>query len=163
MHSKHRKRGKSKKELEKEVEGLKKEIEELRKHSLRQRADFENYRKQLDREREEFMKYANEKLITQLLEVIDNFERALPELEKNDPESARGIEMIYKQLMQILEKAGLRRIEAIGKKFDPYYHEAFLREKSDEPEGTILEELQKGYMLNLKVIRHSKVKVSKGK
>lgn len=154
MHSKVKKKGKSKKDLEKE-------IEELREHSLRQRADFENYRKQLDREREEFMKYTNEKLITQLLEVIDNFERALPTLKKNDPESAEGIEMVYKQLMQILEKYGLKKIEALGKKFDPYYHEAFLYEESDEPEGTILEELQKGYMLDLKIIRHSKVKVSK--
>lgn len=163
MHPKVRKKRKSKKELEKEVEILKKEIKELREHSLRQMADFENYRKQLDREREEFMEYANEKLITQLLEVIDNFERALPILKENDPESAHGIEMVYKQLVQILEKSGLRRIEAIGKKFDPYYHEVFLQEESDEPEGTIIEELQKGYMLNSKVIRHSKVKVSKEK
>ena len=155
MHPKLRKKAKSKKELEKE-------IDELREHSLRQRADFENYCKQLEREKEGFMKYANEELITRLLEVVDNFERALPTLEK-DPESARGMEMIYKQLMQVLEKTGVRRIDALGKTFDPHYHEAFLQEESDEPEGIILEELQKGYTLNLKVIRHSKVKVAKAK
>jgi molecular chaperone GrpE len=178
MHSTTRRKGKSKREpgkkelekeelkketesLKKETERMEKEIGELRENSLRQRADFENYQKQLDRDKEEFVKYANEKLIVQLLEVVDNFERALVGLEKNDPESAGGIGMVHNQLMQILEKSGLRRIEAVGKKFDPYYHEAFLQEESDEPEGTVLEELQKGYMLNLRVIRHSKVKVAK--
>ena len=128
---------------------------------LRQRADVENYRKQLDKEKEEFVKCANRDIILDLLEVADNFERALPVLRKKDHELTLGMEMVYKQLMKTLEKYGLCGIEALGKKFDPDYHEAFLQEETCGPEGMVLEELQRGYKLQDKVIRHSKVKVSK--
>lgn len=128
---------------------------------LRQRADVENYRKQLDKEKEEFAKCANRDIISDLLEVADNFERALPVLREKDPESAKGMEIVYKQLMKTLEKYGLCGIDALGKKFNPDYHEAFLQEETEGPEGMVLEELQKGYRLKDKVLRHSKVKVSK--
>ena len=75
----------------------------------------------------------------------------------------KGIEIIYSQLIDTLHSQGLKHIECVGKKFDPYYHEVLLTEESNEPENKILEELQKGYMLNDKVIRHSKVKISKKK
>jgi len=161
---------KTRKELRKEVEEegkeigqLKARVAELEDSLLRQRAEFENYRKQLDREKEEFMRCANERLIIELLEVADNFERALPLLRKKDAEGAQGMEMIYAQLMKTLERFGVRPVEAAGKKFDPYHHEAFLQQETDGPDGVVLEELQKGYRLNDKVIRHAKVKVSKGK
>ncbi|RLI92745.1 MAG: nucleotide exchange factor GrpE [Candidatus Altiarchaeales archaeon] len=154
MHKKkkRRKRGKTKKELEAELREKEEDI-------LRLRADFENYRKQLDREKEEFARMANEKLITQLLDVVDNFERAIPTIK--DEETMKGIKMVYRQFYKILEENGLKKIDALGKKFDPYYHEVLMREESDKEDGTIIEEFQPGYMLKEKVIRHSKVKVAK--
>jgi len=151
-----------KKEKAKTKKELEAEIEELKDQLLRKNADFENYKKQLTREKTNFIVYANEKLITDLLTTVDNLERAVKEIRKKEPESAQGIEMIYQEFMKVLEGNGLKKINALGGKLDPYYHEVFMQEPSDEPEGTIIEELQPGYMLNLKVIRHSKVKVSKG-
>lgn len=145
-------RRKTKKQLESE---LKERGEEI----LRLKAEFENYRKHLDRERETFTFLANEQLIRQLLDVLDNFERALPLIK--DEKAIEGITLIYGQLKKVLEGAGLRRIESLGRRFDPYYHEALLREESEKEDETILEELQPGYMLRDKVIRHSKVKIAK--
>ena len=107
------------------------------------------------------MRWANKEVLLDILEVADNFERAIPLLRKKDPEGAQGMELIYSQLMKAMEKYGLSKIEAVGKKFDTRFHEAFLQEETDGLEGVILEELQKGYILNDKVLRHSKVKVSK--
>lgn len=152
MHRRKRKIGKTKRDLEAELKEKEEDI-------LRLRADFENYRKQLDREKEEFAKIANERLITQLLDVVDNFERAISTI--NDKETAEGIEMVYKQFYRILEENGLKKIEALGKRFDPYYHEVLMQEKSDKEDGTIIEEFQPGYILKEKVIRHSKVKIAK--
>jgi len=153
---------------EEEISELKDRIAELedRIHdqdctNLRLRADVENYRKQLDREKEDFMRWANKNVLLDILAVADNFERAIPMLRKKDPEGAQGMEMVYSQLMKSMEKYGLSKIDVIGKKFDIRFHEAFLQEETDGPEGVILEELQKGYILNDKVLRHSKVKVSK--
>lgn len=148
-------------ELKDRIQDMEGRIQEQNSTILRQRADVENYRKQLDKEKEEFAKCANRDIILDLLEVADNFERALPVLRKKDPQLALGMEMVYKQLMKTLEKYGLCGIEALGKKFDPVYHEAFLQEETSGPEGMVLEELQRGYKLQDKVIRHSKVKVSK--
>jgi len=153
------KKGKTKKELRGEIKNLKEKLTECKDQLLRNQAEFENYRKQLDREKEQFMKTANENLIKDLLEILDTMEIAINNIK--DRETADGIKSIYKKFMKILEDHGLKRIDAIGKKFDPYYHEAFMQEESDKPEGTVLEEFQAGYMLNFKVIRHSKVKVSK--
>jgi molecular chaperone GrpE len=94
--------------------------------------------------------------------VLDNFEVALKNTE-NSAEFVKGVEMIYAQMMDVLGKAGLKRIDAEGKKFNPYVHEALMQEPSGRDEGIIIEEFQKGYMLNDSVLRHSKVKVSKGK
>ena len=151
-----RKKRKTKKD---EIERLKNELNECKEKLLRLQADSENYRKQLDREKEEFARMANEKLITQLLDVVDNFERAIPTIK--DEETMKGIKMVYRQFYKILEENGLKKIDALGKKFDPYYHEVLMREESDKEDGTIIEEFQPGYMLKEKVIRHSKVKVAK--
>ncbi len=121
-------------------------------------ADFDNYKKKLMNKREEFVSQANENLIKELLGVLDDFERSLVLIKNED--DLRGVELVYKNFLKILESFGLKKIEAEGKKFDPYYHEILLKEKSDKEEGVILEEFQKGYLLNGKVIRHSKVKVS---
>ena len=107
------------------------------------------------------MRWANKEVLLDILEVADNFERAIPQLRKKDPEGAQGMELVYQQLMKSLEKHGLARIDAVGKRFDTCFHEAFLQEETDGPEGVVLEELQKGYTLNDKVLRHSKVKVSR--
>jgi molecular chaperone GrpE len=147
------------KKLEKELKKKSKQIEELESRIRYLQADFENYRKQIDKEKEEFERQANERLIKEMLGITDDFERAVERIK--DKQTKEGMEMILKNMMNLLEKKGLKRIEALGKKFDPYYHEALLSEKSDKEEGTILEELQKGYMLHSKVIRHSKVKVAK--
>lgn len=152
MHGRKSKTGKTRKDLEAEVKGREEDI-------LRLRADFENYRKQLDREKEEFAKTANSRLITQLLDVVDNLERASSTIK--DRKTAEGVEMIYKQFYKTLEENGLRKIEALGREFDPYYHEVLMREDSDKEDGTVVEEFQTGYMLKDKVIRHSKVKIAK--
>jgi molecular chaperone GrpE len=152
MHGRKGKTGKTRKDLEAELQGREEDI-------LRLRADFENYRKQLDREKEEFAKTANARLITQLLDVVDNLERAISTI--NDSKTAEGVEMIYRQFYKTLEENGLRKIEALGRKFDPYHHEVLMREDSDKEDGTVVEELQTGYMLKDKVIRHSKVKIAK--
>lgn len=145
-------RRKTKKEQEKALEEKEEEI-------LRLKAEFENYRKHLDREKEAYTRTANEQLIVRLLEVMDNFERALPLIK--DEKAIEGITLIYGQLRKVLEDSGLRRIEALGRRFDPYYHEALLREESEKEDETIIEELQPGYMLRDKVIRHTKVKIAK--
>lgn len=158
------------KELPKEEDTaqLKKELGEQKtlvsnyvEHMIRLQAEFENYQKRIDRERDEFVRYANEKLILELLNIVDDFERAIPSLREKGIDTT-GIVMIYTNFMKILENEGLKKIECVGKKFDPYYHEVLLQDVGED-DGTIIEELQKGYMLNSKVLRHSKVKISKKK
>ncbi len=150
---------KHKKVKRKSTKELEADLKQKEEDILRLRADFENYRKHLEKEKTAFIRLSNEQLIAQLLEVLDNFERALPLIKEE--KASEGINMIYKQLEKILVDNGLRRIDAAGKKIDPFYHEALLHEESDKEDGTIIEELQKGYMLKDKVIRHSKVKIAK--
>jgi len=134
---------------------------------LRLQADFENSRKRLERERQEFLRFANEGLVVDLLNVVDDLERALQlAQEKHEDFSAflKGVEMILAHLYDLLKKQGLSPIEAKGKAFDPDYHEALLKIETDEfPENTVVEELQKGYLLNDRVVRTAKVKVSTAK
>ena len=130
---------------------------------LRLQAEFENYRKRVNRERSEFIQYALEDLICDLLPVIDNFERALASAHQHDNFHAllQGVEMVYKQVQDILVKRGLERIEALGKKFDPREHEAVMQVESEErPDNTVIEESLAGYKLKNKVIRPALVKVS---
>ncbi len=125
----------------------------------RSQAEFENYKKWNAKEKNEFASYAHADMISKILPVLDSFEIAL----KNTNEKERfieGMKMIYAQLHSALEAQGLSHIKSEGEKFDPYRHEVLMKEDSEKPEGTILEEFQKGYMLNDKVLRFSKVKVS---
>jgi molecular chaperone GrpE len=126
----------------------------------RLQAEFENYKKRVDRDYETLVKCSNEDIIKHLIPIIDNFELALKSCREKD-DFYKGMELIYSQLMDTLHSQGIKLIECVGKKFDPYYHEALLTEESDKEPNTILEELQKGYMLFDKVIRHSKVKIAK--
>ncbi|MBI2558110.1 nucleotide exchange factor GrpE [Candidatus Woesearchaeota archaeon] len=146
-------------EFDDEKEKLIKEKEELVDTSKRLQAEFENYKKRADKEKTEFTKFAHADLIAQMLPVLDSFEIAIKNT--NDKEKfIEGMKMIYAQFHSILEAEGLRHIKTAGEKFDPYKHEVLMKEESDKPEDTILEEFQKGYMLNDKVLRHSKVKIS---
>ena len=156
-----------------EIETLKKELEEktrLAEDYLSQlkylQADFENYKKMVAREREMYEMCATEELTKSLLPLIDNLEIAIASAKQNEdePSFVEGIELIYKDLMVVLGKEGLKPIKAVGEKFDPYKHEVIMTVIDDGlPEDTVLEELEKGYMLGSKVIRTAKVKVSKVK
>lgn len=138
---------------------------EFSEKCLRLQADFENTRKRLEREKQDFVKFANEGIILELLNVLDDLERSvsLAETHKEDLTAfLKGVEMILAHLYEMLKEYGLKPIEAEGKKFDPHYHEALLQiENKDLAENTVVEELQKGYLLNERVIRTAKVKVSK--
>ena len=134
-------------------------IEELTDTLKRLQAEFENYRKRTDKERAEFAKFANAALVEKMLPVLDSFEIAL----KNTADKEKfleGMKMIFAQFYSILQSQGLRPIKTKDEKFDPFKHEVLMKEASDKPDETILEEFQKGYMLNEKVLRHRKEKIS---
>lgn len=132
--------------------------------SLSFQADLENFKKRTEKERAGFLKYANEGLIYELLDAIDNFERAVEAAEKKDDFKLlhQGVEMILKELHKILKRKGVNRIQALGVPFDPHRHEALTYVASEEhPENTVIEEIRKGYLLEDKIIRPAVVKVSK--
>ena len=152
----------SKKQIIKEVEETNKlETKEVSKEQeylealQRLQAEFSNYQKRMEKEQINFMKFAKEDLITKILDVFENFERALKEVKDE------GVKLIHKQFLEILEKEGVKEIETQGD-FNPNLHEAIMKEKSNKKEGAILEVFSKGFMLNGKVIRASKVKISGG-
>jgi molecular chaperone GrpE len=145
---------------EKENENLRQELGELTNTLQRLQAEFENYKKRCNKANENFVKLANEELIKELLPAIDNFELALKTHKQKD-DFYMGMQLIYSQLITSLESQGVKPIQALGTRFDPYYHEALLAEASDQANNTVLDELQKGYLLHDKVIRHSKVKIAK--
>ncbi|MDP2940858.1 MAG: nucleotide exchange factor GrpE [Candidatus Omnitrophota bacterium] len=132
---------------------------------LRLQADFDNYRKRSEREKQDFVKFANEGLIAELLVILDDLERAvsLAESKHEDlPAFLKGVEMILAHLYDTLKEHGVKPIEAEGKLFDPNFHEALMQvEDNEKAEHTIVEEMQKGYWLNGRVLRTSKVKVTK--
>ena len=133
---------------------------ELKETVQRLQAEFENYKKRVEKEKENFTKFASCEIIKKILPILDSFEVALKNKTASS-EFAKGVEMIYAQFFSILENSGLKKIEAEGKKFDPYLHEALMQEESEEDDGVVIEEFQKGYYLNDIIIRHSKVKISK--
>lgn len=131
------------------------QIEELTELLKRIQADFENYKKRVENEKKLFLEYAGHEFAKNLLPVLDSFEHALKSTLNKD------IELLHKQIWQILSSQGLARIEAVGKKFDPFYHEVMLQEVTDKEDGFILEELQAGYKYKDVVIRPTKVRVAK--
>lgn len=136
----------------------KKEHDELKDMLQRLNAEFQNYRKRTDEEKSKFVKLSNEELIKKIIPIIDNFELALKHKD-NEAEFKQGMDLIYTQLLDVLEQEGLQKIPAVGK-FNPEFHEALMVEEDDD-DGVILQELQKGYTLNGRVLRSSKVKISK--
>lgn len=145
---------------EEQTEKQSAEDEALNVQYMRLMADFQNYKKRVEKEKGDIYAYANEQIITELLTVIDSFERAL-EHSSEDESFAEGMKMIFNQLTGVLEKAGLVEIEAQGTDFDPQFHNAVMTEDNPDFEsGKITEVLQKGYTFNSKVIRPSMVKVN---
>lgn len=149
-------------ELEKQLEELRNEKTDLYDKLLRKAADFDNYRKRTEKERREQQQYALADFVSELIHILDNFERAFAHSdEQSNPEYQKGVELIYRQLKDLMEKKGLRPIQAEGKAFDPNLHEAIAREERDDlPDNTVLEELQKGYFFKDKLLRPALVKVS---
>ena len=140
------------------------EIADLKEQLLRKQADFENFRKRMFREREEAAKYANSKLLLDLVEIIDNFERAIKSSEESQdfPSFHEGIEIIEHQFTSMLDsKYGLKRIESIGVEFDPEKHEAIAAEEREDCDTQmVIEDYQRGYMLHDRVLRSAKVRVA---
>ena len=122
-------------------------------------AEFENYKKRVDREKEGFTQFAAASLLKDILPLIDNLELAIKHKE-NKEDFCKGIELTYAAFISLLESKGITLIDTSGL-FNPEQHEVLLTEKSDKPDGTILEELQKGYLLHGKVLRPAKVKAAK--
>ena len=135
---------------------------------MRMQAEFENYRKRTDREREEMRRMASERIVAELVDVTENLERALGAFSRNEQASSdsleEGIRMTLLQLKETLGREGLSEIESVGKPFDPNYHEVVSTVSSEEhPENTVVKEYMKGYLLNSRVLRTAKVEVSSGK
>ncbi len=130
---------------------------------LRAVADFENYRKRIERERRELSEYAAADVLRELLPIIDNFERALQAPAGGDVEAfRRGAELIHKQMLDLLRKRGVTPIDALGADFDPNVHQAVIHEPSEQHrEGEVMDELQRGYKLGDRLLRPTMVKVAK--
>ncbi|WP_338462949.1 nucleotide exchange factor GrpE [Synechococcus elongatus] len=147
-----------------EHDRLKAELDEQNSSYLRLAADFDNFRRRSIKEREELELQSKRVTITELLPVIDNFERARAQLKPQGEEAEaihKSYQGLYKQLVDCLKRIGVSPMRAEGQPFDPAYHDAVLREEStDHPDGTVLEELQRGYLLGDLVLRHALVKVS---
>lgn len=147
----------------KETEELKKQVEDNYNRLLRMQADFDNYKKRVAKERDDMYSCAVEAIAGQLLPVVDNMERALEVFRKDqlDEQYICGVEMVCKQLIGVLEKNGIKEIEALERDFDPNVHHAVMREPGgDEDENKVKEVFQKGYILGNRVIRPALVKVS---
>ncbi len=151
-------------DLEREIQDLKKNLDDRTNQLLRSQADFENFRKRTARDKEDWELKATCATINTLLPVIDNFERARSQLKpQTDQETTihKSYQSVYKQLVDCLKQIGVSPMRAEGKEFDPNLHEAVMRESTSEyPEGTVIEELQRGYMLGDRVLRHALVKVA---
>lgn len=145
------------------MESLKSEIDQLNDKYLRLNAEYQNYRKRVEKEKSDIFKYGSEKLFIEMLPIMDNFERALSASEQENIESKvlDGIKMIKKSLDELFDRNGVKKIDAMGMPFDPIKHHAVMTvESDDESSDNVIEVFQDGYALNDKVIRPSMVKVS---
>lgn len=148
--------------LQKELAEQRQEAEDYKNRWVRLQADFDNFRKRVQREKEELVKYASAQLCESLLPVLDNFQFALAAKDEQPEKVAEGVELIQRQLEEVLEKEGLTPVPTVGEEFNPALHEAVLVEESaDYPENTVMEELRRGYLLNDRLIRPAMVKVAK--
>lgn len=150
--------------LRSQVDVLMSERASLYDKLLRRQAEFENYRKRVERERAELYQHGREDVLLQFLPVVDNFERALSSLEESEGDAEalrRGVELIHKQFSDALTKLGLETVEAVGHTFDPHVHEAVTTEATDKhKENTVIEEFQRGYKIGDRLLRPAKVKVA---
>jgi len=145
-----------------DVTKLATELDDLRQTLLRRQADFDNYRKRIERERSEDSKRTTARLVEALIPIVDGFEHALAAHREAEYENYRkGFELIYKQLMDNLAKLGVERIDPAGQPFDPHQHQAVDRaESTDEPDGTVLQVFQPGYVFGGRVLRPAMVRVA---
>ena len=148
---------------EKAEEKTEEKVDDGNEKYVRLMAEFQNYKKRVAKEKNDIREYATEKLVMELLPVLDNFERALAASAEDDPAGyAKGMELIFTQMVTELQKSGLAEVEAEGQDFDPTKHNAVMTEENEELEsGKVSKVLQKGYALNDKVIRPSMVAVTK--
>ncbi len=151
-------------EIEARLQAKEAEVEETRDRLLRVSADFENYKKRSAREASEFRKYANQALLKEMLPVVDNLELAISSTEGKsdfDRRLREGMEMTRNEILKVFEKFHVRPIEAVGKPFDPEFHEAVMREESDAvSENTVVSEFQKGYLIHERLLRPAMVVVA---
>ena len=157
-----RKEAKKKAKADKKGDALKEKIAELEDKTMRQLAEFENFRNRTEKEKQAMFETGARSVIEKLLPVVDNFERGFAAVEEEDRDDAFvvGMDKIYKQLMDELDKMGVKPIEAVGKEFDPAFHNAVMQTESDEYEsGYVAQELLKGYTYHDTVLRHSMVSV----
>jgi len=140
---------------------LRRERDALQDRLLRNAAEFDNYRKRVDRERRDLAEHTAADVVTEFLPIVDNLERALAAASEADP-LRKGVELTLKQLLDLLRRRGVRPIEAVGADFDPNFHEAVIHEVSSEHrEGEVIAELQRGYLLGERLLRPAMVKVAK--
>jgi molecular chaperone GrpE len=139
---------------------LKEERDSLYDRLLRKQADFDNYKKRVDRERTEFVQWASSDLMKELLNALDSFDMAIRNA-STDQKTLQGFQLIYKQLLDTMGRFGLKAIEAKGQKFDPNFHQAVTTTPTNEvEENTILDEMRKGYLLNGRLLRPAMVNVA---
>lgn len=150
-------------DLGKKLEEKTAEYEDIFEQFQRLQADFVNYKKRVDKEKIEAYNYANEKIAKDLLEIIDNLERALEATANVDKQNPlfEGVNLVYKQLIDTLNKHGVKEIEALGETFDMNLHYAVMQEESDDDPNKVIEVLQKGYVIKDRILRPTMVKVSK--
>lgn len=150
--------------LQSQVDVLLAERASLYDKLLRRQAEFDNYRKRVERERAELYQHGRDDVLLQFLPVVDNFERALSSLEESEGDAdalLRGVELIHKQFKDALSKLGLEAVEAVGQTFDPHVHEAVTTEATDKhKENTVIEEFLRGYKIGDRLLRPAKVKVA---
>lgn len=151
-------------DLERQIAGLKAQLEDRTSQSMRIAADFENYRKRTSKEKEELETQVKGNTIIELLPVVDNFERARSQIKpQTEAEMTihKSYQSVYKQLVECLKRMGVSAMRAEGQEFDPLLHEAVMREPTKEhPEGVVIEEFVRGYQLGERVLRHAMVKVA---
>jgi len=155
------------KTLEAKFEAKEKEAEETYDRLLRLSAEFENYKKRSSREIEEFRKFANQSLIKEMLSVVDNLELAMNSTNSHkaiDKDLLQGLEMTHREILKVFEKFNVKPIDAKGQPFDPTFHEAVMQEETDDyAKNTVINEMQRGYMIHDRLLRPSMVVVAKPK
>lgn len=152
--------------LKEEINKYKKAADENLSRLQRAQADFENYKKILEKDKIQYLNYAEKRILLKLLNIIDEFEIALNALKKEitEKEKIKGLEIIYNKFIEMLDKEEVKPIKCVGECFDPFIHEALLSENTDNyPEDTIIEEIKKGYYFKDKVLRPALVKIAKNK